>query len=446
MRRWFWLGFVGLLVAGVVVGGYVMFTPKIGHATAAQIDAALPASLKVKDRPDPEGEARYERLAEILKKIDREPLQGRNPSVLNKSLLQNEAVLAEVEGLLREGGLRVPSRSATTLYKEATSLKEAAKLMSFAIQAAQERGDKTACGRWGTLGLRYVNALKDSQGVVIDALVHVANGAIVHRAIYLAEINGGFDASGRAQLLSLLTPEDGTSPAMADAVRRDFQTLWMPLLLDPDKHAKDLVVSGVSDYGMAGEDGSEEPAREPKLAGTFDPLDTARLGGRLYAAMIDDLRRPFRLARREDEKVMVEAERGLPSPAFGGPEGYLYRIRMNLGKNTLGRQGVSSGTIMRLGDPVARAAATRNLVRAVIQLRMGQRPNLPDPYGTGKLRFDTKRKIVWSVGQKGTDDGGVIGTGWQTSSADYGCPYGDRSWTVPTYTVPSSPSPGFSAR
>lgn len=439
MGRWFWIGFAGLLVAAMLVGGYVLFTPKIGHATSAEIDAALPASLKVKDAPDPEGEARYERLAELLKGIDKAPLSLTEGPRKGKSTPENEAVLAKVDALLKEGPLRVRMRGPYDLMREATPFRDAAKLIQVAIQAAQERGDRAACARWATLGLRYGAALRDSKGVVIDALVDIANESIINRAVYLAEINGGFDSAGRAQVLALLKPEDGSSPWLADSVRRDFQAYWIPVLLEPDKHAKDLAVSG--DYAMDGGDFSE-PVHESKLAGTFDPVETARLGGKIYEAMMDDLRHPMTQAKHAESKLIAEAEKGLPSAIAGGPEGYWYRIRMNIGRNTLGRQSISSGALTQLGAATARAAATRNLVRATILLRMGQAPALPDPYGKGNLRFDTKRKIVWSVGEKGTDDGGMIGRGWDVSAADYGCPYGDRSWAPRTYTVPSGPK-GF---
>jgi hypothetical protein len=439
MGRWFWIGFAGLLVAAMLVGGYVLFTPKIGHATRAEIEAALPASLKVKDAPDPEGEARYKRLAELLKGIDKAPLSLTEGPKKGKSTPENEAVLAKVDALLKEGPLRVPMRGPNDLMREATPIRDAAKLIQIAIQAAQERGDRAACARWATLGLRYGTALRDSKGVVIDALVDIAIGSIINRAVYLAEINGGLDDAGRKQVLSLLIPSDGTSEEMAGAIRRDFYAYWMPLLLDPDKHVKELLASEPVDLPS---DDVVEPAPEPKLAGTFDPVDTARLGGKVYDAMINDLRRPFPQATHAAERFAAEGERGLPSPAFSGPEGMWFRVKMNLGRNTLGRQGVTSGVLTQLGQATARAAVTRNLVRATILLRMGQVPVLPDPYGKGNLRFDTKRKIVWSVGEKGTDDGGMIGRGWDVSAADYGCPYGDHSWAPRTLTVPSGPK-GF---
>ena len=54
---------------------------------------------------------------------------------------------------------------------------------------------------------------------------------------------------------------------------------------------------------------------------------------------------------------------------------------------------------------------------------MGRSVDLPDPYGKGKLRVDRKRRIVWSVGENGKDDGGTIGAKYADKAADRGLRY-----------------------
>ena len=69
-----------------------------------------------------------------------------------------------------------------------------------------------------------------------------------------------------------------------------------------------------------------------------------------------------------------------------------------------------------------------------------------DPFAGGTLRIDPKRKIVWSVGTNGKDDGGQIGRGWDNAAPDLGFPDGDGSWPfIPARGAPSvfgGPRPG----
>lgn len=424
-------------MAALGAGTYRLFSPKIGRATKAEIMAALPAALKKTDVADPTGEARYGRLTALAASIDKEPLETTG-TTKGLSTAANEAVLRRIEGLLAEGGVRVPARSEGFVVTEATPLRNAAKAVALAAEAARKRGDRASCARWCALGLRYGAALDGSGGVLIDRLVGLAIDAIALRATYLAEIEGGLDDPGRTRLLALLTPQDGTSPAMAEALRRDFQVGWLPLLLDPPSHRKELAEVSVGLGNWMDEGKAHE------VIGTFDPVASARLAGGIYAATMDDLRRPFAKKRHEATRLAEEAAEGLPDahsyPDLSTSAGDLwarfkYRAAMNGGTNTLGRRYAVEVTILDVDSAAVRSAALNNLVRAAILRRMGRPAAVRDPFGTGGLRFDSKRKLVWSVGADGRDDGGAIGRGWDNNSSDFGLPYGDGSY-------PMKPPPG----
>ena len=425
MKRWLWLSFAGAVVAAMGATSYVLFSPKIGHASRAEIEAALPTSLKIVEKRDPAGEARYFRLIELAKRLDKSPLRATSgatdvaPAI---SLPANERVLVQVEALLAEGPLSVPPRASNSPFAPFTDLKDLAKLTAYAADAAGRRGDRATCARWAALGLRLGQATVDSGGAIIDALVAIAMDAIGVREAYAMEVAGNFDAEGQVHLLELLPPLDGTSPEMAAAIRRDFQSYFLPTLLDPQGHLKELVGNG---YG----EGLTDDGETPPLAGTFDPVETARLAGRIYDASMVDLMRRYPDERHDAERINERAVAGLPwFPGNGGFARILYRVRMNAGTNTLGRQAATTGVILNMGSATARRAANRNLLRATILLRRDGKAVIADPFGKGDLRFDPKRKVVWSVGTNGKDDGGNIGKGGEYGKPDLGYPYGDHSW------------------
>ncbi len=447
MKRWFWGAFLLISAVGIGTGNYVLFSPKIGKATAAEIEAALPASLKVQDVPDPAGEARYARLVAMSRGLNTKPLNQSTMSpdpLAGRALPENEILLGKIEALLKEGGIRVPTRTMDMQFPDLSRVKNIEKLAAISIAAAQKRGDRRGCERWATLTLRFSQALTDAGGVAIDQLVAVAIDAIAVRAVYLAEIENGLDNQARAAVLGLLPPEDGRSSAMADAVRRDFQVCWTPILLDPQAHLKSLMDSSADVVS----DAEPPPGKQPP-AGTFDPVASAKLAGGVYDALIADLLRPPTKVVHAEAKLIADAEPGLPEGSYyTGLEGLWYRVRMNVGRNTLGRKGIVSGALVGLTGATGRAAANRNLVRAVILLRSGATPAVIDPFGTGNLRFDRKREIVWSVGKDGRDDGGDIGDGYQDSAPDLGYPYGDHSWAklhppLPKSTIRGGPPAGF---
>jgi hypothetical protein len=452
MRRWFWGIFLVTSAVGMGTGYYVLFSPKIGTATAAQIDALLPASLKARDAPDPQGEERYNEVASLAHLLNEKPL-GRfaNPPepLVDQALPENETVLAKIEAVLKQGALRVPVRTRTELLPELPKLKNVAKLIGVSIQAAQKRGDARACERWAGLSIRYSEAIGRAGGTVIDQLVATSIDAISLRSIYLAEIENGFDGQGRARLIGMLKPRDGTSPEMADAVRRDFQTYWMPFLYESAANAKELMEIQEPTSDLRPDD-EPEPARSSKPLGTFDPIASAKLAGGIYDAMISDLGRAPTKVLHAEKPLVDEAEKGLPTTdSNSGLEGLWYRVRMNVGNNTLGRKAVASSAIIELTHAVGREATNRNLIRAVLMLRSGVTPSVIDPYGKGNLYFDRKQQIVWSVGKDGRNDGGMIDKGYVDGAPDLGYPYGDHSWAKlhPPDTsrspFPSGPPLGF---
>ncbi|GEM_PF-2779885 len=423
MKRPFWLLFGLIVVGAILASAFVLFTPKIGTATRAQIDAALPASLKVQDPPDPAAELRYERLVALVSSVDDRDVsaaQGSgakpgDPAVLARVAAKVRASEGLVAALLREGGLRYPLRTITTRFEEPTKLKAYAKALALAAKDAAGRGDHAASARLTALSLRYGDALLQGGGVIIDSLVAIAVDAIAVRAAYQVDTAGGFDAQGRGAILALLPVQKGALPELGAAVRRDYQQMFLPVIVDPKRYLTRETIEGTRD-----ERSNDAPA------GTFNPSETARLSGAIYDAGIAEASRTAHQAVGKAARLAEAAGAGLPeqNPESNSLSAFWYRLRMNVGKNTLGRQFASQAIVFDgLSMTGQRRAANRNLLRAVLLLRMGRPADLPDPYGPGKLRVDAKRRIVWSVGENGKDDGGDIGAKLGDRSPDLGYRY-----------------------
>ncbi len=417
MKRGLWAAFWAIFVLALGAGCFVMLMPKIGHASRAEIEAVLPASLKVQDTPDPAGLDRYDQLVAIVSSLNyRDTDQGLgsslkpgDPAAVQRALAMGKGPMEEVKKILDKGSLRYPERKVNMLFRDSPNLKSFAKLIALATKDAVDRGDHDGAARYASLGLQYGAALRRGGGVLIDALVAIAAEGISAKAAYDAEMGGGFDPKGRAALLAQLPVETGPMPELGDSVRRDFQTMFLPILLDPQGQMEALSVEA---------NGGARDLDKPKsMAGTFDPVATAKISGGIYAATIRDSALPLNKQTKAGQKLAEEARIGLPD--HNGPE-FLYRLEMNMGRNTIGRSIAAMGGFEQLANVSRRRATERNLVRAVLLLRSGQTPSLPDPYGTGKLRIDRKRRIVWSVGEDGKDDGGDIAKGTVTKAPDQG--------------------------
>lgn len=406
MKRGLWAGFWAIFVLALGAACFVMLMPKIGHASRAEIEAVLPASLKIQDPSDPAGLDRYDQVAAIVSSLNyRDVEQGLgsslkpgDPAAVQRALATGKEPMVEVGKILDQGDLRYPERKVNTLFRDSPNLKSFSKLIGLATKDAVERGDRAAALRYAVLGLRYGAALRKGGGVLIDSLVATASEAISAKAVYDTEMSNGFDAKGREAMLAQLPVETGTMPELGASIRRDFQAMFMPILLDPQGQIEALNVQVSGDNPNGG---------KPKsIPGTFDPVETAKLVGEIYDATIRDSALPLDQQTKVSQRIADEARKGVPNE-HEGPE-FLYRIKMNMGRNTIGRTLATNGVFDQLANVARRRATERNLVRAVILLRMGQSPDLPDPYGKGKLKIDRKRRIVWSVGQDGKDDGGDI--------------------------------------
>jgi hypothetical protein len=367
MKRRLWPFVIGGIGAALGFGYYRYFVPKIGQASAAEIDAVLPAVLKEQDAPDPKGEARYARLLELAGKLDHSPIQAGLLSTHSGELL------SEIEGLLKDGAIRIPFREPNSGVSWA-EIKDLATLIASTARLAGKEGDAKGCARWTCLGLRYGSALRNSGGVVIEGLIASGMEGIARHSAYLAEIKGWLDDEGREQILALVPPTDGSSAAWAGDVRRDFQRHLRKLLIDPRGHEEEIM----SHIEYVDPEAPDPP--KPRFYGNLEPVETAHLAGQVYAAFIADLNRPTYEGQFGEQKIYSAMEEGMVRQPEGlGEEDpsrwaqFRYRVAMNADPNSLGKYLAAVSLTAGLRPSVVRDAARQNLLRAFICCEWGVR-------------------------------------------------------------------------
>ena len=384
--------------------------PKIGRATRAQIVAVLPTSLRVVDRPDPRGEKRYARLLQLASRLDDPTIEKgltKNASEAEKNAAVRKALptLAATEWITT-GPIRMPGSSdPLDSFPKASRLKGLFLVAALATRQAVARGDRVLCVRYAALGLQLSGRLIDGSGTVLDAITATGNEAIAERAVYDAEIRGGFDSEGKRRILSLLQPLRGPLSTAATILRGEFRASFMPVLLDP-VHGWDAVYPSSTQLTSSVRPSSVGTAEKP-LHGNYDPIATARLVGQMFDAAIVDAARPLNAQSGRSSRISWAAEKAMPSR--GDLSEAEYDAKMDTTPNSIGNLIASLGAFDGLAKLGARRAVNRNLVHAVLLLRMGRPAVLPGPLGSGTLKTDARRRIVWSVGQNGKDDGGKIG-------------------------------------
>lgn len=411
-------------ICGLALVGAAFAAPqRIGHATQAQIEAVLPASLRVKDKPDPAGEARYARLERLAAKVQspeiRNGLSEPPPSTEVRALAAQKArpILLELDSVLRGPLWRNYQPDPAQNFPKEATIKALAKVIQMATLDAAERKDSAECLFYASLGLRLGNRLVSSGGGIIEFLVAEAVEAIGEKSVLDADGKGGFDGPGRIKVLALLPPISGPIPETAAVLRREFMGMRMPLLIDPI-HGYEKVF-GTSVALATPVAGKKPKAENP--AGNYDPIATARLVGRIYDAAIADTQRPFGSQTGLATKLAAKAEHAIPSTEHF--QEAAFRRQVNAIPNSIGLQIASMPPVDQLAEIGARRAARRNLTRAVILLRQGSPAVLPDPFVSGFLKVDPKRRIVWSVGKNRKDDGGMIERDSAGASLDMGYRY-----------------------
>lgn len=374
-----------------------------------EILAAVPVALRISEISNRSAEVRYEEVVALGRRLNAPEIRRGLGSTATSD--EKAHTVAASRPILRmiarqcDAEFRQPVRpDPVHAFPDVAVLKAIAKATALVTVEAARRKDPNQCAEFAQLGLRFSNRVTVSGGLLIDYLVHNAVEAIAERAALQADELGGLSPGERSKLLALFPPLRGRTPEAADAVRREFMYVMLPQVIDPIHGAERLF--GSSDTA------NDHIVRSENME-TYDPVATVRIVGRQYATLLANLGRPPSARSHEAEKLAGDAEKTLL--AHQGRSGSI--------PNGVGLQLVANWELDGIAEAESIRATRRSLVRAALLLRHGGAVSLPDPFRSGFLHVDRKRRLVWSVGVNEKDDGGKIGTGLDAKAPDLGYRY-----------------------
>ena len=278
--------------------------------------------------------------------------------------------------------------------------KAIAKALVVRANSGFNRGDEMAAVRdlamIGQIGSRYANG----DGLFIDHLVGIAIENIGHRAIQRSIEAGQISPDGAAYLLGEL-PDRPDASRLAASMRREFHDTFLGNLASMGEKV------GHDQTGFDSDVLRDHPR-------PYDLPETLRRASQVYAVVLKDMAKPF--AQRHPTAPLVEPlysdlpdytrEEDAPKPTKRQVEEM--RLALRKVRNPVGKALISNllpvydvAQRVDLGS-LAERRATRFLLQRIID--PAAKPPL-DPFGSGPLRVDERRRVLWSVGSNGVDDG-----------------------------------------
>ncbi|MGV3614551.1 MAG: hypothetical protein ACO1SV_04365 [Fimbriimonas sp.] len=303
------------------------------------------------------------------------------------------------------------------------SLKELAKALSLRARVNAAEGHLEAAVADIALVRRTGSRLAGGHTPMMPYLVGIAIEAIGdHAAIQVAA-----SPNLREEHVAALqkTVADSARPnRLADTLRNEFDAHFVRMVA--------AVPTDAADLGPLDEMPASLKAAIKGLP-IYDRRDTVEGTARLYRAAIENGTRPW--SAQTDIGKLAAAQvpdwPNIPEPKPGqklSPSDTKRIVAwMRANPNVLGRQfvGMFGGTPGAFEEAERRTKARRRLTIVALAirrstLRFAQAPGslqalvdsklLPeipgDPFAKGSLRYDPARKVVWSVGPDGRDDGG----------------------------------------
>ena len=296
-------------------------------------------------------------------------------------------------------------------------LKNIIKALAARAELQANTGKAEAAADSLILARRISDRLLDSDGMLISHLVATAAQAIANRAAQRVAWNRRMSRAALRRLLPAFPPPGATDPHLARTYAAEFRDFFVPTI---------AALDALDDGGtLPGAVQTFEPGS--LLAGHPNPLDkpaTIRLAAAPLAMVLANTKRTW---KRQVSTDAALADIRAPWPGWSTDSGakptplqiLQAKNRLKLTDNPFGRYLVADNVTLTNEVAVASfkrradAGATRlTLLLALAAKSWGGRlsaalPNgVTDPFSGGAFRYDPARRIIWSVGPDGKDDGG----------------------------------------
>lgn len=431
-RRWIGYGCASGIALGLVALNLAT-RPRWKTATEAELLATLSPELAKADPRDPAGEARLARLEGHLEALRiSDWIDPRLPERIYEA--RNGRNLGEILDLAAEGPLSAPPVG--NLQNRSFSL-FGIKNLSSAIAQLGVREFKTGhrpkaiqwlvCSTWlseqmGNLAnspyeLTFQRAADDDWNARVEPLLSQMSEAEL------------------AALAKALPAPSRQDENLRRSIRSFLRLTLLPAITDPARWAATQPLRGKPDERLAQIAGWVEPDVNGRYSITFDAIQTAKDANRIFLPSLSNAGRAPKEWDRSGVRYANSLRKRLPMSQTLNKQGFAlelarlqYRWEMAQVPNTFG-----SGYLYALAENVPGESAAESCYRRTLReslrarialaryrlrfsrpaptlialVEAGLLTDMPqDHCDRGPLRYDSKRRVIWSVGRDGLDSGG----------------------------------------
>ncbi len=435
----------GIFLTGCLLplAGWQLMRPELGHATLAEIEAALPPDLRGNLPVDEAACKRMDRLQALCKihwgsekdQFTRpEDFSNHRFNAAKRVWAKHSKDFTAIRHLLGEGSLQLRPTLETNRPSVLPELEVVRKLSFTGITFAQGgdlAGAKAALDLSCHLSASIRRGGRDLTDYLYALLFDGISDSSLQSVAYLRDC---LPVLCRHWLADS-DPAQMGDPILASAQREEFRKFVVPSLANSEKFARDVIL------GVADAEQYDGP-----LFGTFDPISTARTQGHFVELRMENANRP--LSEYDDTVSRLEKAEtlGLPSSSKFKPglpldgETIKFMALMNNTSNSLGRQmvanylhasamfGYSDSDKLMISNSCA-YRAQMEWTRVLLATRLyrhdhaGHLPNtlndlvptylssLPiDPFNGKPMLYNASKQVVYSVGRDFVDGHGNIKT------------------------------------
>jgi len=272
--------------------------------------------------------------------------------------------------------------------------------------------------------------VKGGQGTLLTYLVGIASGATAEGGIRWLARQQGVPEDVLERLLQSLRPASETDQALATALRIEFQLCYLQMLSDEPVPSAFYVAFDID----IPNDATNEQMAAMRVASDklLDRAATVRTASGFYVRAVRNASLPW---ARQDASIGADIEQMIKQMEDVHHAALLHMSvkgdlqeateALSVFENPVGRLYLES-SLPLMDVPLRRSfqlRAEREMTRAFLVLRIRQLrsgaytdsldalveegilPAVPtDPFSGKPLRYDAKRKLIWSVGPDGVDD------------------------------------------
>ena len=325
----------------------------------------------------------------------------------------------------------LPKNGVATLFPEYAKFKAIQKGIVFSAEAALLKNDKEQAVHLLLMADWFGDAASKAGGSTIGLLVGLALDAISHRAIVEAVTRTDFSEDQLKRLMTAWGRED----VVVLATAASFDEVQGTTATEFARHK----IQDAEQEFTGDDSGDWNSALSTVFGGHSDPLDrvsSVRIVAEAWGRVIDLLRVPYGPSQAVHQINLAsvspwsetELHDFMDWPDKSLEELQSLRSKAKSTKNPYGK--LLAGFMLMDPEPFVRTLTTfksrGETLKAVVGARLFEkrRGRLPasldelvtagilkaaptDPFSGGELRYDFKRRVVWSVGEDLKDDGGT---------------------------------------